>query len=132
MAHFTQNPPADNITKMEIEKTLREELADLEHQQWASWTDYFLNNIVDKKDGLIRLDLVNRWRKQIKTPYKDLSEKEKDSDREWADKSLKIFNRWKKQFIEEILEKIDKKFGDDLMKPIKMVKDLIKQNAGLE
>ena len=30
------------------------------------------------------------WKRQINTKYIDLSEKEKDSDREWAEKVLKI------------------------------------------
>ena len=60
---------------------VREHLAELEHIQWAHWTEYMLNNMTPEN--------IKRWRKQIKTPYKDLSEKEKDSDREWADKVLK-------------------------------------------
>ncbi len=31
--------------------------------------------------------------KQIETPYSELSEKEKDGDREWAEKVLKIVNK---------------------------------------
>lgn len=41
-----------------------------------------LDNLTDKD--------ISQWKKQIKTDYKDLSEKEKDSDREWARKVLKI------------------------------------------
>ena len=39
-------------------------------------------NIVKARESL------RRWHRQIETPYADLSEKEKDSDREWADKVL--------------------------------------------
>jgi len=37
---------------------------------------------------LVRL-FITRWERQIKTPYKDLTEKEKDSDRVWADRVMK-------------------------------------------
>lgn len=57
-----------------------EALADLEHQQWAHWTRYMLDNLTPEN--------IERWRRQIDTPYSDLTEKEKDSDREWARKSL--------------------------------------------
>jgi hypothetical protein len=33
---------------------------------------------------------VERWRRQIDTPYEQLSEAEKQSDREWADRVLEI------------------------------------------
>lgn len=57
-----------------------EKLAEIEHEQWAHWTSYMLDNMSDKN--------VQRWRDQIKTPYNDLNETEKDSDREWARKAL--------------------------------------------
>jgi len=63
-------------------KKILEELSDLEHKQWSHWTKYMLNNLTDEN--------IDTWKKQIKTDYEDLSEKEKDSDREWARKVLKI------------------------------------------
>jgi len=64
-----------------IEKK-REELADLEHKQWSHWTSYMLKNLTPENQ--------ERWMKQIETDYKHLTEKEKDSDREWADRAIKI------------------------------------------
>lgn len=61
---------------------LREALADLEHDQWAHWTAWMLDNFTPEN--------IVRWRRQIATPYAALSEREKDSDREWADKVLEI------------------------------------------
>lgn len=65
-----------------ISTQTRELLAELEHQQWAHWTDYMLNNLSPEN--------IKRWKEQIKTPYSMLTEKEKDSDRTWADKVIKI------------------------------------------
>lgn len=67
--------------KTDIDK-LREELSDLEHSQWSHWAKYMLENNTEENH--------KRWERQIKTSYEDLSEKEKDSDREWANKVLNI------------------------------------------
>jgi len=61
---------------------LREKLAALEHEQWAHWTRYMLDHLTP--------DNVEQWRRQIDTPYGELSEREKESDREWADRVLAI------------------------------------------
>ena len=66
---------------------LLENLAALEHEQWAHWTEYMLDNLSAGN--------ITRWREQINTPYDKLSEKEKESDREWARKVLTIFNTQK-------------------------------------
>lgn len=65
-----------------VSSNIREELSSLIHDQWVHWTTYMLNNMTPEN--------VERWSRQIKTPYEALSEKEKDSDREWADKFLKL------------------------------------------
>jgi hypothetical protein len=63
--------------------SLRERLAALEHEQWAHWTRYFLDNLTPEN--------IERWRRQLETPYERLSEPEKQRDREWADRVLMIF-----------------------------------------
>lgn len=66
----------------EQKKELREKLAALEHEQWAHWTKYMLANLTPEN--------IERWKRQVDTPYDKLSEKEKDSDREYADKVLAL------------------------------------------
>ncbi len=61
---------------------LRENIAALEHEQWSHWIEHMLTNSTKES--------IQRWRKQISTPYANLTEKEKNSDREWADKVLKL------------------------------------------
>jgi hypothetical protein len=61
---------------------LLEQLAALEHEQWARWTEHMLNNLTP--------DNIARWRRQIDTPYASLSEQEKESDREWARRILAL------------------------------------------
>ena len=68
-------------------RPFREMLAELEHKQWAHWTRYMLANLTPEN--------IERWKRQIETPYSELSEKEKDSDREWADKILSIIQGYK-------------------------------------
>ena len=65
---------------------LREELADLEHEQWAHWTEYMLANLTPEN--------VTRWERQCRTPYSALTEREKNSDRKWADKVLEVLTTY--------------------------------------
>ena len=61
---------------------LLEKLAALEHEQWTGWVGWMLNRLTDEN--------ISRWKRQIKTPYSELSDKEKESDRIEAKKVLKI------------------------------------------
>lgn len=69
------------LQQTDKESTL-EKLATLEHEQWAHWTRYMLENLT--------ADNIERWKLQIETPYSNLTELEKESDRVWARKTLKI------------------------------------------
>ena len=60
----------------------REKLSELEHEQWSHWTKYMLDNLTEEN--------IKKWKEQIDTKYKDLSESEKDSDREYADKVMNL------------------------------------------
>jgi hypothetical protein len=68
---------------------LREQLAALAHEQWSGWMRYFLSKC-ERADGsfAIPYDYLRNIKRQMNTPYVELSEREKDSDREEADKVL--------------------------------------------
>lgn len=62
---------------------LIERLAEAEHASWARWMDYLFSRSLTCQDGSVVIpgDLVRRWQIQARTPYADLSEREKESDR---------------------------------------------------
>lgn len=73
---------------------LREKLAELAHKQWSGWIEYMFNkSLKDFHNATLIIPkwAVERWGRQASTPYGDLSEEEKDSDRIEADKFLAIF-----------------------------------------
>ena len=82
-----------------------ETLADAEHESWGSWTRYMLP-LIEKQlmesawddeelkylyEKLNGLDCVKRWIRQHNTPYADLSEKEKESDRKVVREKLAAY-----------------------------------------
>lgn len=73
---------------------LREKLAELAHDQWSGWIKYMFGKCdqLDKDSEALLIPewAVLRWQRQAKTPYNELSDKEKDSDRTEADKFLDL------------------------------------------
>ena len=72
---------------------IRERLADQEHERWSRWMKYLFSlcyAMVDDGALVIPANSVKHWQRQIDTPYAELSEKEKDSDRKEADNTLRI------------------------------------------
>ena len=106
----------------ETNKELREELAELEHKQWESWTRYIIEHLFDAYEQgkgnsndeiaqmkglgwLIEKELVpmmKKWQKNWK-PYSELSEEEKDKDRIWADKVLGKLKQEQAKWLKENL-----------------------------
>jgi len=74
-------PPSDSI---------REKVAALCHEQWSCWMSYLFDKSIKNNDGSVTIpkDFVERWMRQMRTSYTELSEPEKDSDRREADKFL--------------------------------------------
>jgi hypothetical protein len=69
---------------------LIEELAAIEHERWSHWQRYLHAQCEPRVDGSLAIpaDLVYQWTLQMNTPYAELSEKEKDSDREQVHRYL--------------------------------------------
>ena len=61
--------------------SLREKLANLEHEQWMTWASSVMDEVGEERQ--------QRWQAYM-IPYEDLSEKVKNYDRKWADKILDI------------------------------------------
>ena len=61
-----------------------EHLSSAEHDKWASWMNYLFEVSVENEDGSVTIpkDKVERWKRQCATHYLDLSEREKQSDRD--------------------------------------------------
>jgi len=71
--------------------TIREIIANIIHEIWAHWMLYVFSRCEVNEDGSVTIPpaLVLRWKRQINTPYNQLDEGEKRSDREQAAKVIK-------------------------------------------
>jgi len=69
----------------EIRANVIEQLAELEHEQWSTWVSI----LIAQEDNLSSQRL-ERYERLSKTEYRDLTEKEKDADRHWAEKAFNI------------------------------------------
>jgi len=98
-----------------IEKFI-EEGADLEHRRWAGWQKYLFSKCSETVNDnlIIPADLVDRWTKQINTPYSKLSEEEKESDRKEVRKYIPLLEKalfqQKEKIKRVILDKIDEDY----------------------
>jgi len=85
--------PSDHEVRAILESdAFLEQLATLEHERWAHWQQYVHEQCRPAEDGslVIPAELVQRWATQIATPYAELSDAEKESDREQVRRYLPI------------------------------------------
>jgi hypothetical protein len=76
--------PTSTDTKIE---DLREQLAAIEHERWADWQKYCHKVIRQTiQSGGSLEEVLERWDKQINTPYAALSDREQASDMEQVDR----------------------------------------------
>lgn len=73
---------------------LREKVAELCHEQWSGWMKYLFSKTAE--DGWRNVSqvippwAVERWQRQMETPYASFSDEEKETERKEADKFLKL------------------------------------------
>lgn len=67
-----------------------EHLAAIAHELWSDWMKYLFSQSVHNADGTVTIPKcsVERWKRQMNTPYAALPENEKESDRIEAQKYL--------------------------------------------
>ena len=75
---------------------LKHVIADVQHQIWAHWMKYVFSIFPEKDDGTVTIsaDKVKRWKRQCKTDYCDLTEKEQASDLDMADRVIAAYNQY--------------------------------------
>lgn len=71
---------------------VREQLANYAHSAWSGWMKYQFSKAELQPDGtwIMPAWAVERWTRQMNTPYAELPEDEKASDRKEADEMLAI------------------------------------------
>lgn len=102
--------PKSKAAQEKKRAAFREEVANLCHEQWSGWMKYLHPRILsDLQEGweahgtglldegieemFLSLPSVMRYRRQMETPYAELSEPEKESDRIEADKFFALFKQ---------------------------------------
>jgi hypothetical protein len=86
----------ENDRLQKILNELIEALASIEHERWSHWQRYLHSKCIpqgDTGDLLIPAELVKKWERQIDTSYSELTEAEKESDREQVRKYLPLITR---------------------------------------
>lgn len=76
-------------------------LAETEHERWSDWMKWVFEVSMRNPDGSVTIPpgLVERWTRQMNTPYDDLSYEEKEKDRE------QVARYW--EYIDEMYDLIE-------------------------
>ena len=81
-----------SLRKLLEDPVLLEKLASLEHQQWSMLMAYVKSVSIEEKDIVEQLQSKwQEWRELANTPYAQLTEKQKESDRMFARDVLRVF-----------------------------------------
>ncbi|WP_334001379.1 hypothetical protein [Burkholderia gladioli] len=74
-----------------------EQLAAAEHDRWAHWQRYMHSKAIRNNDGSLTIpaDLVSRWERLMETPYTELTDDERQSDREQVQRYLPVLAKIK-------------------------------------
>ncbi len=126
-------PPTDS----DWEEKFIEQGADIEHERWSHWQKYMHSKILPSaNDEIMEIGtvLIERWNRQINTPYSELSESEKESDRKEVRKYLPLIRHLiqseresqKQEWIKKI-EKIDTSGGGNGRRVLAHILEMIKE-----
>ncbi len=94
--------PGPDVRAILEADTSIDRLAAVEHERWAHWQQYVHDQCQPTDDGslVIPAELVERWSRQIETPYAELSEDERESDREQV-----------RRYLPHVIDALSREFG---------------------
>ncbi|MBK8773201.1 MAG: hypothetical protein IPM06_22600 [Rhizobiales bacterium] len=82
-------------------------LADVQHEIWAHWMRYmFTQGKTDfiTGDWTMPVAKADRWKRQMDTPYADLTSQERKSDIEQAEKVIAVLREWQQDYWGDALQ----------------------------
>ena len=87
---------------MKMNDRFLNKLSDAQHDIWSHWMKYLFSVSEKLEDGSYKIDKekAEKWNRQMMTDFNDLSEKEKESDRDIVKKF--IFHLLIEEFENEI------------------------------
>lgn len=104
---FNRTRPADTDPAPNSgEEELLEKLAAIEHERWADWQTWVHKVINEGVEGTTLEQFMERWDKQIATPYAALSEAEKQSDRDQVMRYWPLLLAWHSQQVEAAIQNV--------------------------
>lgn len=99
---------------MSADKDTKEKLAAIEHERWADWQKW-CHSVLRRSGELTEGadEILQRWDKQIATPYSELSEAEKQSDRDQVDRYWSLIEEYIAQQNAALKQKLMEAVGED-------------------
>lgn len=89
-----------------VKDRIYEKLAAIEHERWGSWQQHMHSRGVSSNNGLLFIGAdIERWERQIRTQYSELSEAEKDSDRHQVDKYWPLIEETVQEVIDSVVRR---------------------------
>lgn len=119
----TKNIKEIDMNKTVLSEDLIEKLADIEHQRWSDWQKYLHKVYEDRKLD----EFIPRWERQIKTPYSELSEEEKQSDRDQVERYLPII----KQLLASTCEQAERNGAEEILSQLPLLANEFEGEVGL-
>ena len=92
---------------------LREQLAAIEHERWADWQKWCHKVLRENNPSPEQGDILERWDRQIETPYAELSEAEKQSDRDQVDRYWQLVEAYLAQEKAKWVSQMEQVIGED-------------------
>lgn len=95
---LSQKYRSEGYVKNQKDKSILLELFSSQvHEQWSHWMTYLFSKSHSNEDGSVTIPTwaVERWKRQMITNYKNLTEVEKISDKNEAEKFIKILEETK-------------------------------------